>query len=140
MILTITKFRVRILKKYLRETLGKLSNTQQNVAIGSGIIGLGSVAASMGYVAYIAFNIFVVIISIFTLLRLEILAILYMPVFADINQNLSQIVIINIINYRVIPHSMEGPFRTLFCRDSFCTVFARSKKQKRDTQAFHIKK
>jgi len=38
-----------------------------NVAIGSGIIGLGSVAASMGYVAYIAFNIFVVIISIFTL-------------------------------------------------------------------------
>jgi len=38
-----------------------------NVAIGSGIIGLGSVAASMGYVAYVAFNIVVVMISIFTL-------------------------------------------------------------------------
>lgn len=38
-----------------------------NVAIGSGIIGLGSVAASMGYIPYIAFNILVVSISIFTL-------------------------------------------------------------------------
>lgn len=38
-----------------------------NVAIGSGIIGLGSVAASMGYIAYVAFNLVVVSISIFTL-------------------------------------------------------------------------
>ena len=39
----------------------------QNVAIGSGIIGLGYVANSMGYVPYIGFNIFVSIMSIFTL-------------------------------------------------------------------------
>jgi len=38
-----------------------------NVAIGSGIIGLGSVAASMGYIAYVSFNLVVVSISIFTL-------------------------------------------------------------------------
>jgi len=38
-----------------------------NVAIGSGIIGLGSVAANMGIIPYLAFNVVVVAISIFTL-------------------------------------------------------------------------
>jgi len=38
-----------------------------NVAIGSGIIGLGSVAANMGVIPYLAFNVVVVVISIFTL-------------------------------------------------------------------------
>ena len=40
---------------------------KKNVAIGSGIIGLGYVANTMGYVPYIGFNIFVSIMSIFTL-------------------------------------------------------------------------
>ena len=39
----------------------------KNVAIGSGIIGLGSVAANMGVIPYLAFNVVVVAISIFTL-------------------------------------------------------------------------
>lgn len=38
-----------------------------NVAIGSGIIGLGYVANTMGYVPYIGFNVFVSVMSIFTL-------------------------------------------------------------------------
>jgi amino acid permease len=38
-----------------------------NVAIGSGIIGLGNVANTLGYMGYMSFNLVVVIIAIFTL-------------------------------------------------------------------------